>query len=156
VLEGTRPILVEVQSLVSPTPLQMPRRTVTGLDYNRASIVIAVLERRLGLKLGAQDIYINVAGGVKIDEPAGDLPLAVSLASCYKDKPIDPKIVVVGEVGLGGEVRAVPQVIARIKEASKLGFKKIIIPKGNAKEVVNQKGIEIIQVADVAEALKAI
>jgi len=154
-IEGTRPILVEVQSLASPSALQIPRRTTTGLDYNRASIIIAVLERRVGLKLGSRDIYINVAGGVKINEPAADLPLAVSIASCYKDKAVDPKIVFVGEVGLGGEVRSVSHVIARIKEASKLGFKKIIIPRGNLKETSKLKGIEIEGVSDLSQALKA-
>ncbi len=155
-LEGTRPLLVEVQSLVSPTTLQIPRRTVTGLDYNRASIVIAVLERRAGLKLGSRDIYINVAGGVSIDEPAADLPLAVAIASCYKDKPVDQKTVVIGEVGLGGEVRAVNQIIPRIKEAAKLGFKKIVIPRGNSKEVSAVKGIDVESVADVRDALQLI
>jgi DNA repair protein RadA/Sms len=154
-LEGTRPLLVEVQSLVSPTTLQMPRRTVTGMDYNRASIILAVLERRAGFKLGSKDIYINVAGGVRVGEPAADLPLAVSIVSCYRDKPVDPKIVVVGEVGLGGEVRSVSQIAQRVKEASKLGFKKIIIPRGNIKETSKLKGIDIEGVADISEALKA-
>lgn len=154
-MEGTRPLLVEIQSLVSPTSLQMPRRTVTGLDYNRASIVIAVLDRRLGLKLGSQDIYINVAGGVEIDEPAADLPLAVSIASCYKNKAVDPKTIILGEVGLGGEVRAVSQVVIRIKEAAKLGFKKVVIPKGNMKEIPGVKGIDVAGVSNVGEAIES-
>jgi DNA repair protein RadA/Sms len=155
-LEGTRPLLVEVQALVSPSTLQMPRRTVTGIDYNRASIIIAVLERRAGLKLGSKDIYVNVAGGVNLEEPAADLPLAVSIASCYKDIPVDAKTVVIGEVGLGGEVRAVHQVIPRIKEAEKLGFKRIIIPKGNAKEISSKINIDVGLVADVSGALRAV
>jgi len=155
-LEGTRPILVEVQSLVSPSSLQVPRRTVTGIDYNRASIIVAVLERRSGLKLGSRDIYINVAGGVRISEPAADLPLAVSIASCYRDKPVDPKTVVVGEVGLGGEVRSVGQIVSRIKEAEKLGFKKIIIPRGNLKEASKIKGIDIEGVSDIGQALNMV
>jgi len=153
-LEGTRPILVEVQALVSPTTLQIPRRTVTGLDYNRASITIAVLERRAGLKLGAKDIYINVAGGVKISEPASDLPLAVSIASCNRDVPVKSDTMIVGEIGLGGEIRAVNHIVPRVKEAAKLGFRRALIPSGNSKEASRIKGIDIVLVSGIAEALK--
>ncbi len=154
VIEGTRPLLLEIQALVSPTKMAVPRRATVGVDYNRAAIVIAVLERRLNLRLSSEDIYINVAGGVKVPEPALDLPMAVAIASCYKNRPIDAETVIVGEVGLGGEVRAVNQIEARIAEAEKLGFGKIILPKGNLEQVKRAK-IKVIPVFYVTEALKA-
>jgi DNA repair protein RadA/Sms len=154
VIEGTRPLLLEIQALTSKTNLAMPRRATVGIDYNRAAIIIAVLERRLGLKLGTEDIYINVAGGIKIDEPAADLPIALAIASCQKNKPVDQKSVLVGEIGLAGEIRAVDQIEARISEAEKLGFKNIIIPNGNLKQV-NKAKIEILGVSSLSDALKA-
>jgi DNA repair protein RadA/Sms len=154
VIEGTRPLLLEIQALVSPTKMAVPRRATVGVDYNRAAIVIAVLERRLNLRLSSEDIYINVAGGVKVPEPALDLPMAVAIASCYKNRPIDAETVIVGEVGLGGEVRAVNQIEARIAEAEKLGFGKIILPKGNLEQVKRAK-IKVVPVFYVTEALKA-
>ncbi|MCX5725994.1 MAG: DNA repair protein RadA [Candidatus Saganbacteria bacterium] len=150
-IEGTRPLLVEIQALVSPSSMVQPRRTVTGIDYNRASIIIAVLERRLGLKLGSQDIYINVAGGVRVNEPAMDLPVAAAIASCFRDKAVNQGLVVVGEIGLGGEVRAVNHIEMRVKEAEKLGFKEIVIPRGNQEEVKNIKGIKVLPVSELRQ-----
>lgn len=152
VIEGTRPLLLEIQALVSPTKMVAPRRAVVGVDYNRAAIIIAVLERHLGLKLGGMDIFINVAGGVKVDEPAADLPIACAIASCYKNKPIDAKTVLIGEVGLAGEVRAVDHIEARVREAEKLGFKSVILPRGNQK-LIKQTKIEVVGVADLKQAL---
>jgi len=154
VIEGTRPLLLEIQALVSPTKMAVPRRATVGVDYNRAAMVIAVLERRLNLRLSSEDIYVNVAGGVKVTEPALDLPIAVAIASCYKNKPVDPQTIIVGEVGLGGEVRAVNHIESRIREAEKLGFLKIIVPKGNLEQAKKTK-IKVIPVAQVAEAFKA-
>ena len=164
VIEGTRPLLLEIQALTSRTNLAMPRRATVGIDYNRAAIIIAVLERRLDLKLGSEDIYINVAGGIKVDEPAADLPMALAIASCYKNKPIDQKTVLVGEIGLAGEIRAVDRIEARIAESEKLGFKNIIIPSGNLKQVSAKGGsasggkksnIEILAVPHLSHALQA-
>jgi len=150
-IEGTRPILVEIQSLVTSTSSGYPRRTVTGVDYNRSSIIIAVLEKRLGLKLSSQDIYINVAGGVKVDEPAADLAIALATVSCYKDRPVAKDLVLIGEVGLAGEVRAVSHIGQRVKESAKLGFKQVIVPKTNLTEISNLKGVKIVGVSSVKE-----
>lgn len=154
-LEGTRPLLVEIQALVCPTKMVYPVRKSTGVDYNRAAIIIAVLERQLGLKLAAQDIYINAAGGVTVSEPSADLPIALAMASSYKDKPIDDLTVIMGEVGLAGEIRSVPQIEQRVKEAEKLGFKRVILPKSNQKEVAKSK-IEIFPVSSLKEAFNII
>jgi len=154
VIEGTRPLLLELQALTSKTYLAMPRRTAVGVDYNRANMIIAVLEKRMGLKLGTEDIYVNVAGGIKVEEPAIDLPVAAAIASCHKDKPVDQKTVLVGEIGLAGEVRAVDHIEARVAEAEKLGFNKMIVPKGNLKQLKKTK-IEIVASSDLAEAFKA-
>ncbi len=153
-IEGTRPLLLEIQALTSHTGMAIPRRTAVGVDYNRASIIIAVLERRINLKLGAEDIYINVAGGIRVQEPACDLPIAVAIASCHKNKPVDQKTVLVGEIGLAGEIRAVDLIEARVAEAEKLGFAKIIIPKGNAPQIKKAK-IELAAVSSLSEALQA-
>jgi len=153
IIEGTRPMLVEVQSLVSYSGTPIPRRTANGIEYNRALMLTTVLEKRAGMKLYEKDVYVNVAGGVWIEEPAADLPVLVSMASCYKDKIIDEKTVVIGEVGLAGEVRAVNLIEERIKEAAKHGFKTAVIPKGNAKELSNIKSINVIAVASIGEAI---
>ncbi|NQT29656.1 MAG: DNA repair protein RadA [Candidatus Saganbacteria bacterium] len=150
-IEGTRPLLVEIQALVSPTKMVYPARKATGVDFNRLSIVIAVLERQAGLKLSASDIYVNAAGGVRVAEPAMDLPMALAIASCYKNKPIDSQTVAVGEIGLTGEVRSVNQIEQRVKEAEKLGFKRIIIPKANLKEISKTK-IDLTPVSSLREA----
>lgn len=152
-LEGTRPILVEVQSLVCQTVFGMPRRTVVGIEAARVSVLVAVLEKKIGLNMANQDIFLKVAGGLKLEEPAVDLGILASIASNYLDKPVNPKTVVFGEVGLAGEVRAINQAELRLKEASSLGFKRCIIPKNNANRIKKDKSLEIIGVSSVKEAM---
>jgi len=154
-VEGTRPVLVELQALVASTNFPSPRRMSTGVDHQRMSLIIAVLEKRMGMFLQNQDAYLNVAGGVKLDEPAVDLAIAVSIASSFKDAPTQPYDVFFGEIGLTGEVRAVSRVEQRVKEAHKLGFKRVIMPEKSIKGWKAPKGIEIIGVNTVAEALRA-
>ncbi len=154
-MEGTRPLLVELQALVSPTTFPAPRRMSAGVDYNRLTLIMAVLEKRVGLSMQSQDAYLNVAGGVKLDEPAVDLAIAVSLASSFKDKPTRPYDVVFGEIGLTGEVRAVSRIEQRVREAEKLGFKRVILPANSMKGWNPPSGIEVLGVHTVAEALKA-
>ncbi len=155
-IEGTRPIMVEIQSLVSRSNLGMPRRTTIGVDFNRVNLLIAVLEKRAGLYLGGMDIFVNVVGGLRIIEPAVDLGIIATIASSLKDTPIDPKIFVFGEIGLSGEVRAVSHAETRIKEAAKIGFKKGIIPLGNAEKVKDISKLEIIGVKDIEDCLTVI
>ena len=132
--EGSRPLLIEVQALVAPTAFGgTPRRQVAGVDYNRVSIILAVLEKRVGINLQTQDVYVNIAGGVKIGEPACDLAVAVAVASSYHGRPVDPHSVVFGEVGLAGEVRSVGQIAERLSEAARLGFRRALVP-GNREE----------------------
>jgi DNA repair protein RadA/Sms len=152
-MEGTRPLLVELQALTSPTSFGNPRRTPNGVDYNRLLLITAVLIKRLGLKLFEQDIFVNVIGGLKIDEPASDLAMALALASSYYDKPTPPDMVVIGEIGLSGEVRAVSQLAMRLNEAAKLGFKRALIPKMRRKLPDLPSGIKLIEVRHVGEAL---
>ncbi|HVU11618.1 MAG TPA: DNA repair protein RadA [Phototrophicaceae bacterium] len=152
-MEGTRPLLVELQALTSPTTFGNPRRTPNGVDYNRLLLISAVLIKRLGLKLFEQDIFINVIGGLKIDEPASDLAMALALASSYYDKPTPQDMVVVGEIGLSGELRAVSQLPARLYEASKLGFKRALIPKLRRKMSDLPPELKLIEVRHVGEAL---
>jgi DNA repair protein RadA/Sms len=152
-IEGTRPLLVEIQALVSHSNTAMPRRSANGFDYNRALMLVAVIDRRLGIKLGDKDVYINVAGGIELNEPAVDLPVAVSIVSCYKDKNVSSDIVFIGEVGLAGEIRAVNQIEGRITEASKLGFRSAVIPGGNMAEVGKVRGIKIVPVSHIREAI---
>ncbi|MBW7455382.1 DNA repair protein RadA [Paenibacillus sepulcri] len=154
-MEGTRPVLVELQALVATTNFPSPRRMSTGIDHNRMSLIIAVLEKRMGMFLQTQDAYLNVAGGVKLDEPAVDLAAAVSIASSFRDAPTRPFDVVFGEIGLTGEVRAVSRAEQRVKEAHKLGFKRVIMPTKSLKGWSPPAGIEIIGVETVAEALSA-
>lgn len=154
-MEGTRPVLVELQALVSSTNFPSPRRMATGIDHNRLSLIIAVLEKRMGMFLSNQDAYVNVAGGVKLDEPAVDLAIAVSIASSLREQPTQPFDVVFGEVGLTGEVRGVSRVDQRVKEAEKLGFRRVILPEKSLKGWTAPTGIEIIGVSTVSEALKA-
>ncbi len=153
-LEGTRTVLVEVQSLVCPTVFGIPRRTVVGVDYNRVMLLAAVLEKKAGIALANHDIFIKVAGGIRLDEPAVDLGVIASLASNFLDRPVDPKTVVFGEVGLAGEVRAVNQAEPRVKEAEKLGFKRCIMPKDNLKGLKPRGGIEVIGVGTIKEAME--
>lgn len=154
-MEGTRPVLVEMQSLVTSTHFPSPRRMATGFDYNRLNLIIAVLEKRMGMTLQNQDVYLNIAGGVKLDEPAVDLAVAVSIASSFRNRPTEADDVVFGEIGLTGEVRAVSKIDQRIKEAQKLGFKRVIMPARNLKGFVPTAGIEVIGVETVTEALAA-
>jgi len=155
-LEGTRPVLAEVQALSSPTGFNMARRTSTGIDYNRAVMLIAVLEKKLGYNMQNQDVYINVIGGIKINETGTDLAVILAIASNYKNFIINHDTIVFGEVGLTGEVRAVSYIDKRINEAKKLGFKKCIVPMANMKSVKEIKGIEILGVTTVKEAIEKI
>lgn len=154
-LEGTRPVLVELQALVTPTAFATPRRMATGVDHHRISLLIAVLEKRLGLFLQNQDAYVNVAGGVRLDEPAIDLGMAVSIASSFRDQACSPQDVFIGEIGLAGEVRGVTRIDERIKEAAKLGFERIILPRKNVAAMPEAHGIELVGVDTVTEALEA-
>jgi len=153
-MEGTRPIMVELQALVSSTNLGVPRRTTIGVDYNKVSLLLAVLEKRAGMHLMGQDVFVNVVGGIRIDEPAVDLGIVAAVASSFKEAPIDPRTFVFGEVGLAGEIRAIGQAEARIKEGAKLGFKRGIIPTNNAKKIGDIGGIEVIGVSSLDEALE--
>jgi DNA repair protein RadA/Sms len=156
-IEGTRPILIELQALVCRTNFNMPRRTAAGTDYNRVNLLMAVLEKRIGLQLYNFDAYVNVVGGVKIDEPACDLGIIFSIASSFKNTAIDPGTVMIGEVGLTGEVRAVSQIEKRIVEARRIGFKRCIIPVTNmkmVKQMPDLTDIEIKAVNNVQEALE--
>lgn len=155
-MEGTRPILVEIQALVCKTTFGMPRRTSAGCDYNRVNLLMAVLEKRLGLSLSSCDAYINIAGGIKMNEPAIDLGIVLAIVSSYRDISIGEKTVAFGEVGLSGEVRAVSMSEQRVQECKKLGFEKVILPKACASSVKNVRGIEICLVENLAEAIKCI
>lgn len=152
-MEGTRPVLVELQALVATTNFPSPRRMATGIDHHRLSLIVAVLEKRMGMFLQHQDAYVNVAGGVKLDEPAVDLAIAVALASSLRDRPTQPHDVVFGEIGLTGEVRGVSRIDQRIAEAKKLGFKRVIAPEISLKGYKKINTIEIIGVKTVQEAL---
>ena len=153
-MEGTRPLLVEVQGLTSPTAFGNPRRTPNGVDMNRLLLTTAVLTRRVGLRLGEQDIFLNVVGGIQVDEPAADLAMAVALASSYRDAPVRADTVVIGEVGLSGELRMVGQMPARLREAAKLGFQHAIVPKLLRKGEPWPAGIEVIEVRSLRQALE--
>lgn len=154
--EGSRTILVEIQALVGPTPFGgTPRRQVSGLDSSRTSIVMAVLERRNGLQLQTHDAYLNVAGGIRIEEPAADVGIAVAVASSLRNQPVDDHTVIFGEIGLAGEVRAVSQAAARVSEASRMGFKRCILPSGNMKGLKAPANVQLTPVSTVAEALAA-
>ena len=153
-LEGNRPIMVEVQALVAKTPYGMPRRTAVGFDYNRVNMLLAILERRLGMDFGNFDAYLNVVGGMKITEPAADLAAAAALVSSYRNKAVPHGVLAVGEVGLTGEIRRVSNTERRIRDAANLGFTKFVVPKG--KLTMEQKTSGIIQAATLEEALSAI
>ncbi|MDK2878185.1 MAG: hypothetical protein PWR06_901 [Thermoanaerobacteraceae bacterium] len=153
ILEGTRPLLVEVQALVSDSGFNIPRRQTSGVDYNRAVLLIAVLEKKLGYAMGHEDVYINIAGGIKIEEPAADLAVEVAVASSFKNRPVRENVVIIGEVGLAGEVRSVSFMEKRVQEAAKLGFTEAIIPYENAAELEGLK-IKIEGVRTVKEAVE--
>lgn len=153
-MEGTRTMLVEIQALLTPTAFGNARRTSSGLDYNRVSLIMAVLEKRANMLLQNQDAYLKAAGGVRLDEPAIDLAIAVAIASSYQEKETRATDCYVGEIGLTGEIRRVTQVELRVKEAAKLGFKRIIIPKNNLGGWTIPKEIEVVGVATISEAIK--
>lgn len=155
-VEGTRPMLLELQALVSPTSFGIPKRTATGVDYNRVALLLAVLEKRVGLQIQNQDVYINIVGGIKINEPSIDLGIAISVASSFKNIPVDETIVVTGEVGLTGEIRAVSFIEKRISECRKLGFTKMVIPRSNYEVVKDVKGIEILPVDNLRQAINIV
>lgn len=152
-MEGTRPILIEVQALVCDSSFQIPRRTAAGTDYNRVNLLMAVLEKRVGLRLASLDAYVNIAGGIRMNEPAVDLALVLALISSYKNKPIDEQTLAFGEVGLSGEVRGVSMAEQRVLEAQKLGFQTIILPQDSMKNIQKQDGIKLIGVSSVREAM---
>ncbi len=155
-MEGTRPLLVEVQGLTTPSSFGNPRRTANGVDFNRLLLISAVLTRRVGLKLGEQDIFTNVVGGLRVDEPAADLAVAVAICSSLRDQPVRADTVLIGEIGLSGELRMVGQMQNRLKEAAKLGFKKAIIPKRIRKGETWPVGIEVVEARSVRDALAEI
>ena len=152
-MEGTRPMLMEIQALVCKTNFGMPRRTAAGLDYNRVNLLMAVLEKRLGLPLSGYDAYVNIAGGIRLNEPAADLGIVLAIASSYKNRPIAEEVIVFGEVGLSGEVRAVSMPEQRVAEAKKLGFTTCVIPEVSVKTVGKVDGVKIIGVKSVGEAI---
>ena len=153
-MEGTRPILIELQALCSQSVFGLPRRTANGIDYNRLTLLIAVLEKKAGFMLGNQDVYLNVVGGIKVNEPALDLGIVLAAASSFKNKSISQGIVVMGEVGLTGEVRSINLIEKRLKEAEKLGFSKCIIPENNKKLLKEKYNLDIIGVKDVNQAIQ--
>ncbi len=157
VMEGSRPIMAEVQALVTKSGFSVPRRTATGIDYNRLYIIIAVLEKRLGFYFGGLDAYINIIGGMRIDEPACDLTVAMALWSSLTDKPIPQDVIALGEIGLGGELRSVPFASQRIKEAQRMGFSKIILPRSSLKGVdLNDYEIKVVGVSGIRQAFNSI
>jgi len=154
-VEGTRPLLIEVQALVAPSYLTNPRRTVSGVDANRVSLILAVLEKRVGISLANQDIFVNLAGGVRVDEPAADLAVAVAVASNFQERPVDSTTIFAGEVGLGGEVRAVGHMDLRLREAARMGFRQAIICARNKAGLRRVPDLKVIGVETVRQALEA-
>lgn len=155
-LEGSRPILVELQALVSSTSYAMPKRMANGVELNRVSLLLAVMEKRLGFHLSGQDVYVNVVGGMQIDEPAIDLGIVAAVTSSLREIPVEPSLLVLGEVGLGGEVRAISQAELRIREAAKMGFKRCLLPERNLAKLDAIDGIELIGIREVGEALEVV
>lgn len=152
-LEGSRPLLVELQALVTSSSFGNPRRTTIGIDHNRLALLVAVLEKKVGLHLSGHDIFLNAAGGVRLNEPSADLGIVVAVASSHLDKPVDAKTIFLGEVGLSGEVRGISQPEIRVREAAKLGFTRCVLPAGNLKQV-KLKGVELVGVKSVDESLE--
>ena len=152
-IEGTRPILIELQALVSSTSFGNPRRTILGLDSNRVALLAAVIEKKIGMHLMGHDIFMNVAGGVKVDEPSIDMGIIAAITSSFLDKPISEGTLVVGEVGLTGEVRAISHIDIRVVEAKKMGFKKLLVPAGNLKRMSKEKGIKLIGISTISEGI---
>jgi DNA repair protein RadA/Sms len=153
-LEGTRPLLVEVQALVTPTSYGIPQRTATGVDQRRLAIVLAVLEKRIGLKFGTMDVFLNVAGGLRLVEPASDLAVALSVVSSLRDQPMPAKTAVFGEIGLTGEIRGVSLAEKRIREAERLGFDKIFMPASGLKRLNGASGVSLVGLDTVREAVQ--
>ncbi len=157
VMEGSRPILAEVQALATKSGFSSPRRMSTGVDFGRMAIIMAVLEKRLGMFFGTLDVYLNIVGGFRLDEPAGDLPVALALSSCLLDKPIDEKLIAFGEIGLGGEVRSVTHLIQRVREAERMGFETCIVPKQSLQTIdSSQYNMRIIGVSSLKQAVSVI
>ncbi len=155
-VEGTRPILIEIQALVCRTNFGIPRRQTTGTDFNRVNLLMAVLEKRLGMQIGDCDAYVNIAGGMKINEPAIDLGLIMAIVSSFKNRAVDEKTIVFGEVGLSGEVRAVSMAQQRVQEARKLGYETVILPRVNLDGMDRIEGIRVIGVGGIGEAIDVI
>ena len=155
-IEGTRPILIEIQALVTRTNFGLPRRTSVGIDYNRVNLLMAVLEKRAGLHLGDWDAYVNLAGGMKLGEPAIDLGIVMAIASSYKNKVVDPELLIFGEVGLSGEIRGVSMAEQRVREAEKLGFTACLMPKANLEGIQGKYQIRLIGVANIKEGMNYI
>jgi DNA repair protein RadA/Sms len=153
-LEGTRPLLLEVQALVAPASYGIPQRSATGFDTRRLQMLLAVLEKRGGLHVGQYDVFVNVAGGVRIDEPAADLGMALAIVSSLRDSPVDPESVAIGEVGLGGEIRRVHQAEKRITEAQKLGFRRVVLPARLLDAGRRGGRMEMVEVESVGEAIE--
>ncbi len=156
VMEGTRPLLIEIQALVTDTNFGFPKRQATGLDYNRVSLLMAVLEKRVGLRLSQSDAYVNIAGGMRVSEPATDLAVVIAIISSFKEAPVDKDTAAFGEVGLSGEVRAVSMCERRVIEAQKLGFTRVIVPRANHRSLLDIKGIEVIEVASLNDVMDVI
>ena len=155
-MEGTRPLLLEIQALVCQTSFNLPRRTSVGIDYNRVNLLLAVLEKRVGLVLSGCDAYVNIAGGMRLDDPSADLGIVYALVSSFRNKPVDEGLVAFGEVGLSGEVRGVSSAEQRINEAKKMGFTTCIVPKSNLDNIKKTEGIKVIGVSNLAQALEYI
>ena len=155
-IEGTRPMLIEIQALVCETNFGMPRRTATGTDYNRVNLLMAVLEKRIGLHLSNCDAYVNIAGGIRMNEPAIDLGIVMAIISSYKNRPLDEKMIAFGEVGLSGEVRAVSMPQQRVQEAKKLGFETCVLPAVSLEQVKEIQGIKMIGVKNISDAMNVI
>lgn len=155
-IEGTRPLLIEVQALVSPTTFGIPRRTSMGVDFNRVNLLLAVLEKKAGMHLGGMDVFINLVGGLRVTEPAADLGIIAAVISSLREEPIPQRTFLFGEVGLSGEVRAVAQGEARIREAAKIGFQRALIPKGNAERLNSDFGLTIVGISGVDEIIEHI
>lgn len=156
VMEGVRPVLAEIQALLAPTSYSVPRRTSNGFDYNRSAMLMAVLEKRGGLKVSACDSYINIIGGLYLDEPAADLAATLALASSYLDKPISSDLAAIGEVGLTGELRSVNQLEQRLSEVHRMGFKKCIVPKRSDRDLPKFEHLEVLQAANIGEAIRLV
>ncbi len=154
-MEGTRAVLAEVQALVAHSSFNVPRRTTEGFDSNRAALLLAVMEKRGGMKLGTQDAYINVIGGLRLDEPAADLPVVIAVASSYRDKPVDSNLVAIGEVGLTGEIRAVSNMEQRLREVHRLGFTRCLIPRQGSEQIKAPDGLELLRARNIHEAISA-